>query len=94
MHVCNEKTFEKEVIKEPKLMEMSSNENQDISILFEDESLIVDKKGRILNRFNTSGGVHPIRMRLKNKVSFLIPNIDKSYVDVFIQLEYRRYGFI
>ena len=38
-------------------MEMSSNENQDISILFEDD-LIVDKKGRILNRFNTSGGVH------------------------------------
>ena len=75
-----EKTFEKEVIKEPKLMEMSSNENQDISILFEDESLIVDKKGRILNRFNTSGGVHPIRMRLKNKVSFLIPNIDKMEV--------------
>ena len=75
-----EKTFEKEVIKEPKLMEMSSIENQDISILFEDESLIVDKKGRILNRFNTSGGVHPIRMRLKNKVSFLIPNIDKMEV--------------
>ena len=75
-----EKTFEKEVIKQPKLMEMSSNENQDISILFEDETLIVDKKGRILNRFNTSGGVHPIRMRLKNKVSFLIPNIDKMEV--------------
>lgn len=75
-----EKTFEKEVIKEPKLMEMSSSENQDISILFEDESLIVDKGGRILNRFKTSGRVHPIRMRLRNKVSFLIPNINRMEV--------------
>jgi hypothetical protein len=75
-----EKTFEKEVIKEPKLMEMSSNENPDISILFKDETFIVDKGGRILNRFNTSGGVHPIRMRLKNKVAFLIPNINKMEV--------------
>jgi hypothetical protein len=61
-------------------MEMSSNENQDISILFDDESLIIDKGGRILNRFNTSGKVHPIRFKLKNKVSFLIPNIDRMEV--------------
>ena len=65
---------------EPKLMEMSSNENQDISILFEDESLIIDKGGRILNRFKTSGKVHPIRFKLKGKVSFLIPNIDRMEV--------------
>ena len=75
-----EKIFEKNVIKKPKLMEMSSEENQDISILFEDETLIVDKAGRILNRFKTSGRVHPIRLRLKNKVSFLIPNINKMEV--------------
>lgn len=75
-----EKTFEKNAVKEPKLMEMSSEEYQDISILFEDESLIVDKAGRILNRFKTSGRVHPIRLRLKNKVSFLIPNTNKMEV--------------
>lgn len=75
-----EKVFDREVVREPKLMEMSSNENQDISILFDDESLIVDKGGRILNRFNTSGKVHPIRFKLKNKVSFLIPNIDRMEV--------------
>jgi hypothetical protein len=75
-----EKVFDREVIREPKLMEMSSNENQDISILFDDESLIIDKGGRILNRFNTSGKVHPIRFKLKNKVSFLIPNIDRMEV--------------
>jgi hypothetical protein len=75
-----EKVFDREVVREPKLMEMSSNENQDISILFDDESLIIDKGGRILNRFNTSGKVHPIRFKLKNKVSFLIPNIDRMEV--------------
>ena len=75
-----EKVFDKEVVREPKLMEMSSNENQDISILFEDESLIIDKGGRILNRFKTSGKVHPIRFKLKGKVSFLIPNIDRMEV--------------
>ncbi|MEJ6637792.1 MAG: hypothetical protein QNL10_05100 [Crocinitomicaceae bacterium] len=69
-----EKTFDTKVVKEPKLMEMSTEKNQDISILFENEALIVDKDGRILNRFPTSGAVHPIRFRLKNKISFLIPN--------------------
>ena len=69
-----EKTFDRAVVKQPKLMEMSTEKNQDISILFENEALIVDKGGRILNRFPTSGAVHPIRFRLKNKISFLIPN--------------------
>ena len=35
---------------------------------------------RILNRFPTSGAVHPIRFRLKNKIAFLIPNIDRMNV--------------
>ena len=69
-----EKTFDRKVVREPKLMEMSTDKNQDISILFENEALIVDKAGRILNRFPTSGGVHPIRFRLKGALSFLIPN--------------------
>ena len=75
-----EKTFDRKVVKEPKLMEMSTQQNQDISILFKDEALIVDKAGRILNRFPTSGAVHPIRFRLKNKIAFLIPNIDRMNV--------------
>ena len=65
-----EKTFNKKVLKQPKLMEMSSNQYQDIAILFKDTLLIVDKEGRILNHFRTSGAVHPIRCRIKNKVSF------------------------
>jgi len=68
-----EKVFDRAVIKNPKLLEMSSLKHPDVSILFEDEVLIVDKAGRILNRFSSSGGVHPIRCRLRNKVSFLIP---------------------
>ena len=68
-----EKVFDKAVMRNPKLMEMSSLEHPAVSILFEDEVLIVDKAGRILNRFSSSGGVHPIRCRLRNKVSFLIP---------------------
>lgn len=68
-----EKVFDKAVIKHPKLMEMSTIEHPDISILFEDEVLIIDKAGRILNRFSSSGGVHPVRCRIRNKVSFLIP---------------------
>lgn len=75
-----EKTFDRKVVKEPKLMEMSTEQNQDISILFKDEALIVDKAGRILNRFPTSGAVHPIRFRLKNKIAFLIPNIKRMNV--------------
>ena len=75
-----EKTFDRPVIKEPKLMEMSSEKNQDISILFDDEAIIIDKAGRILNRFPTSGAVHPIRFRLKNKIAFLIPNITRMNV--------------
>ena len=75
-----EKTFDRKVVKEPKLMEMSTEKNQDISILFEDEALIVDKAGRILNRFPTSGAVHPIRFRLKNKIAFLIPNVNRMNV--------------
>lgn len=75
-----EKTFDRKVVKEPKLMEMSTEKNQDISILFEDEALIVDKAGRILNRFPTSGAVHPIRFRLKNKIAFLISNINRMNV--------------
>jgi hypothetical protein len=62
-----EKTFDKKVVAKPKLMEMSTEQNQDISILFEDEALIVDKDGRILNRFPTSGSVHPIRFKLRRK---------------------------
>lgn len=68
-----EKVFDKAVIKHPKLLEMSSLEHPDISVLFEDEVLIIDKAGRILNRFPSSGGVHPVRCRIRNKVSFLIP---------------------
>jgi hypothetical protein len=34
-----EKTFDKKVVAKPKLMEMSTEQNQDISILFEDEAL-------------------------------------------------------
>ena len=75
-----EKTFNKKVLKAPKLMEMSSNQYQDISILFQDTLLIVDKEGRILNHFKTSGAVHPIRCRIKNKVSFLIPNTNRMEV--------------
>ena len=75
-----EKTFDKEVISTPKLMEMSTDKNQDISILFKDEAWIVDTGGRILNRFPTSGGVHPIRFRLKRKISFLIPNVNTMTV--------------
>ena len=75
-----EKTFNKNVLKQPKLMEMSSNQHQDISILFKDTLLIVDKEGRILNHFRTSGAVHPIRCRIKRKVSFLIPNTDRMEV--------------
>lgn len=75
-----EKTFDKKVVAKPKLMEMSTEQNQDISILFEDEALIVDKDGRILNRFPTSGSVHPIRFRLRKKISFLIPNVNTMTV--------------
>jgi hypothetical protein len=75
-----EKTFDKKVVAKPKLMEMSTEQNQDISILFEDEALIVDKDGRILNRFPTSGSVHPIRFRLRRKISFLIPNVNTMTV--------------
>jgi hypothetical protein len=75
-----EKTFDKKVVAKPKLMEMSTEQNQDISILFEDEALIVDKEGRILNRFPTSGSVHPIRFRLRRKISFLIPNVNTMTV--------------
>ena len=75
-----EKTFNKKVLKQPKLMEMSSNQYQDIAILFKDTLLIVDKEGRILNHFRTSGAVHPIRCRIKNKVAFLIPNTDRMEV--------------
>ena len=75
-----EKTFYKKVVAKPKLMEMSTEQNQDISILFEDEALIVDKDGRILNRFPTSGSVHPIRFRLRRKISFLIPNVNTMTV--------------
>ena len=75
-----EKTFDRPVVKEPKLMEMSSEKNQDISILFDDEAIIIDKYGRILNRFPTSGAVHPIRFRLKNKIAFLIPNTNRMNV--------------
>ena len=75
-----EKTFDRQVLKEPKLMEMSTQQNQDISILFKNEAIIVDKAGRILNRFPSSGSVHPIRFRLKNKIAFLIPNINRMNV--------------
>ena len=75
-----EKTFDKKVVAKPKLMEMSTEQNQDISILFEDEALIVDKDGRILNRFPTSGSVHPIRFKLRKKISFLIPNVNTMTV--------------
>tara|TARA_B100001287_G_scaffold245476_1_gene222778 strand:- start:18949 stop:21108 length:2160 start_codon:yes stop_codon:yes gene_type:complete len=75
-----EKTFDRKVVKEPKLMEMSTQQNQDISILFKDEALIVDRAGRILNRFPTSGAVHPIRFRLKNNIAFLIPNTNRMNV--------------
>ncbi len=71
-----EKVFDKPVIGAPKLMEMSSLQHTDISILFNDEVLIVDRSGRVLNRFPCSGGVHPIRCRLRNEVSFLIPKTD------------------
>lgn len=75
-----EKTFDRKVLKAPKLMEMSTQQNQDISILFKNEAIIVDKAGRILNRFPSSGAVHPIRFRLKNKIAFLIPNINRMNV--------------
>ena len=75
-----DKTFNKKVLKRPKLMEMSSNQHQDVSILFKDTLLIIDKEGRILNYFKTSGAVHPIRCRIKSNVCFLIPNTNRMEV--------------